>query len=171
MNNNQIDSPAVQDLNIEMSGSEEAKLAAFVGEKKKDYYLRKWQKDNSWNWAAFFLTLIWLGYRKMYRPIFYVLIAFIAVDLVVILLGIESNVIDNSIGFALSGALGVGGNLLYKKHAQKETEAVERLSIREEEKLHELRKRGGTSGMGAFIGVLLFVGYILFSMILFSIAS
>src|SRR4051794_37527119 len=40
-------------------------LKAFVGEKKHSYYLGKWDKNEhrSWNWAAFFGTLLWLGYR------------------------------------------------------------------------------------------------------------
>lgn len=41
---------------------EDTKLAEFVGGKKRDFYLKKWNKDNSWNWAAFFLTFLWLGY-------------------------------------------------------------------------------------------------------------
>ncbi len=45
---------------------------AFVGVKNTEYYLEKWERyqDNekfsSWNWAAFFLEIYWLLYRKMY---------------------------------------------------------------------------------------------------------
>lgn len=45
---------------------------AFIGVKNTEYYLEKWERyqDNekfsSWNWAAFFLDIYWLLYRKMY---------------------------------------------------------------------------------------------------------
>ena len=47
-------------------------LRAFVGP-NADYYLRKWLpllqggKVADYNWAAFFLSPLWLPYRKMYR--------------------------------------------------------------------------------------------------------
>ncbi|MBD7964948.1 DUF2628 domain-containing protein [Fictibacillus norfolkensis] len=107
-----------------MDERQETKLIEFVGEKKKDYYLKKWQKDNNFNWAAFFLTLLWLGYRKMYTPIFLVLDAFLAIDIIFLLIEIEGTLINRSLGAALSGWLGIGGNLLYKKHAQKQISMI-----------------------------------------------
>jgi hypothetical protein len=160
-----------QPLHNPLEVREEAKLAEFIGEKKKEYYFKKWQKDNSWNWAAFFLTLGWLGYRKMYRPVVYVLLAFIAIDLLVALLGIEGNSFNNSIGIGLSVGLGIGGNLFYKKHALKQIEDVNRLSISEEEKLREIKKRGGTSKMGVLFSILMFIGYLVVTMVLTSIFS
>src|SRR5690625_3294524 len=53
-------------------------LSKFVG-KNYDYYYLKWSgMDNSaisWNFASFFCSLFWLGYRKMYGTVF--LIAFL----------------------------------------------------------------------------------------------
>src|SRR5699024_12101678 len=48
-------------------------LKNYIG-KNKDYYLKKWKLDSegkptktlSMNWAGFFLTVFWAGYRKMY---------------------------------------------------------------------------------------------------------
>lgn len=50
--------------------------------------------------------------------------------------------------------------MFYRKHAEKQVQEVNHLSLNEEEKLHELRKRGGTSGKGAFLAILMFVGYL-----------
>ncbi|WP_416729836.1 DUF2628 domain-containing protein [Fictibacillus sp. JL2B1089] len=143
-----------------MDARQETKLIEFVGEKKKDYYLKKWQKDNSFNWAAFFLTLLWLGYRKMYTPILLVLAAFFAIDIIFLLMEIEGTLINRSLGAALSGWLGIGGNLLYKKHAQKQISMIEQGSISDKEKIHEIRKRGGTSKMGVFLAILMISVYV-----------
>src|SRR5690625_5626540 len=66
----------------------------FVG-KNSDYYKRKWENMNpkrngfSFNVAAFFLTLYWLGYRKMYKLVFFIALLFLAIDAVLYLVGYE----------------------------------------------------------------------------------
>ncbi|MGA4721698.1 DUF2628 domain-containing protein [Fictibacillus nanhaiensis] len=144
---------------------EESKLAEFVGEKKKDFYLRKWQKDNSWNWAACLLTIFWLGYRKMLKPVVYIILGFLAIDIITLFIGIDGAAISQGLGYGLAGALGITGNMFYRKHAEKQVHAVNQLCISEEEKMHELRKRGGTSGKGAFLAVLMFAGYLVISIV------
>ena len=151
-----------------MDERQETNLIEFVGEKKKDYYLKKWQKDNSFNWAAFFLTLLWLGYRKMYTPIFLVLAAFFAIDIIFLVMEIEGTLINRSLGAALSGWLGIGGNLLYKKHAQKQINMIEQGSISDKEKIHEIRKRGGTSKMGVFLALLMILAYVALVLLIYS---
>ena len=53
-------------------GSESDDLTrAFLGPKNTGYYLQKFEQIErgssiSWHWPAFFITLIWLGYRKMW---------------------------------------------------------------------------------------------------------
>ncbi|GAA0070341.1 hypothetical protein UT300003_18640 [Clostridium sardiniense] len=48
-------------------------FVSFIGVKNTEYYLEKLEmyRDNekfsSWNWAAFFLMVYWLLYRKMYK--------------------------------------------------------------------------------------------------------
>lgn len=48
-------------------------FVSFVGPKNTEYYLEKLEvyntneKFSSWNWAAFFLMVYWLLYRKMYK--------------------------------------------------------------------------------------------------------
>lgn len=55
-----------------------------VTQSNTSYYDFKWgkvkdpSKNNSWNWAAFFLTTIWLAYRKMYKPF----LLFCAIELI-----------------------------------------------------------------------------------------
>jgi hypothetical protein len=59
-----------------MSTLNAQEVAAFVGE-KAGYYLQKWRpvldgtgnagNATGFNWAAFFLSGLWLPYRKMYR--------------------------------------------------------------------------------------------------------
>ena len=46
-------------------------LRAFLGPKNTEYYVQKFEQIErgssvSWHWPAFFVTLIWLGYRKMW---------------------------------------------------------------------------------------------------------
>ena len=46
-------------------------MRAFIGPKNTSYYLQKFEdiergSSVSWHWPAFFLTLIWFGYRKMW---------------------------------------------------------------------------------------------------------
>ncbi|MBN3553962.1 DUF2628 domain-containing protein [Fictibacillus nanhaiensis] len=160
----------MQDLDRKgvMDERQKTKLVEFVGDKKKDYYFKKWQKDNSFNWAAFFLTLLWLGYRKMYKPIFLVLAAFLFIDIFFVVAGIEGTVINRSLGAGLSGWLGVGGNLLYKKHAQKQISIIDQRSLSDKERIHEIHKRGGTSKLGVLLAFLLVVVYIGLALVIYS---
>ena len=50
----------------------DTEMMSYIGYKNTAYYMDKWNryKDNekftSWNWPAFFFTLVWFLYRKMY---------------------------------------------------------------------------------------------------------
>ena len=55
-----------------MENITEQEFKSFLGE-KADYFLDKWKESSAtrgmgdgFNWAAFFLTGLWLSYRKMY---------------------------------------------------------------------------------------------------------
>ena len=118
------------DSNVEAPSKTETPdlLKAFVGEKKESYYFGKWAKNEqrSWNWAAFFATLFWLGYRKMYKHVLAILLFFIVVDVVLVLVGIDTTRFDLYIGMGIGAALGIGGNFEYKKFAQKEINKLEK---------------------------------------------
>src|SRR5690625_136901 len=86
---NGIDDPEVSEVNEPF---EEDLLMKFV-DKNQSYYSNKWNKmakkgkDVSFNLAAFFFTLFWLGYRKMYMNVLYISLLFIGLDIVLYLIG------------------------------------------------------------------------------------
>lgn len=126
-----------------------ALLNAFVGERKQKYYHGKWAKGNrqTLNWAALFGTFFWLGYRKMYKVICYILLFFIAIDLVILLTGIDGDQINKYIGFGIAGALGVGGNSMYKNYAQKKIDKL-KIEYPNDQLIEKVRQRGGGSWKG-----------------------
>ncbi|WP_169891057.1 DUF2628 domain-containing protein [Litchfieldia alkalitelluris] len=143
-------------------------LSLFVGEKKKDYYLKKWAKgDRSWNWAAFFLSFFWLGYRKIYKPILIMMAIFLAIDLVVVLIGLDDTNINNAIGISVAVYFGIWGNFLYRKHASKHIKEMINQHQSDEIIERELKIRGGGSWKGVFVALGLFVSYLVLAMVIF----
>ena len=99
-------------------------LEAFV-ERNIEYYEEKWKNEYSWNWAAFFLTFLWLGYRKMYGVIFgfvglNLLIDFISYFVTHEIYSSTSSTIMSIIFFIIpSTVLGYTGNYFYTRQAEK----------------------------------------------------
>src|SRR5690606_8134657 len=66
----------------------EHELKLFVRDNVK-YYMGKWRqylcpdKQAGWNWAAFFLGLLWVAYRKMYAKFFGILMIVLVLNLLV----------------------------------------------------------------------------------------
>ncbi|WP_172370116.1 DUF2628 domain-containing protein [Sporosarcina jiandibaonis] len=147
-------------------------LKAFVGERKQSYYFGKWQQDNRKpiNWAALFATFFWLGYRKMYKVITTILLIFLAIDVLLLLTGANGDFINRYIGLGVAVALGIGGNGMYKNHAQKEIEKL-KAEYSDVHLLEKVKKRGGTSWNGVWLALLLFIGYVIISMALEIVAS
>lgn len=135
-------------------------LKAFVGEKKESYYINKWEKNEqrSWNWAAFFASLFWLGYRKMYKSILWILLLFLIVDIIIAFIGIDSTRIDQYIGLAVAGALGISGNVEYKKFGERKIKQLEK-EYSDERLLQEVQRRGGTSWKGVWLTLFLVFVY------------
>ena len=131
---------------------DESLLGAFVGADKRDYYLKKWKKSGqTWNWAAFFLSIFWLGYRKMYMYLFIILGLYLLFDLFVVFSGVNVGE-DNTITITVAVICGFLGNYLYLQHANKEIQKVTEQQLgREEDVQAELQRRGGTSGLGVLI--------------------
>ncbi len=141
----------------------------FVGGKKEDYYLHKWSKgDRSWNWAAFFLSIFWLGYRKMYKPLFMMFTIFLMMDIVFILSGIDSTSFNNAIGIVVSITLGAWGNYLYRRHAVKNINLLTENNMSHEELQRVIELRGGSSWKGVWGVVGLLIIYILLVMLIFT---
>ena len=127
-----------------------------------EYYDRAWEREYKWNWAAFFLAFLWLGYRRMYSLIF----GLLGVNLLIliILYVIDYELYESlydlvSLGFWIF--VGLTGNKLYKSKAEKTIIHVGRLRLSEQDELTEIEKRGGTSGFGVLgsIGILLLFGF------------
>ncbi|MGE6487471.1 DUF2628 domain-containing protein [Paenisporosarcina sp. NPDC076898] len=142
-------------------------LRQFVGAKEADFYLQKWSKGNqSWNWAAFFLGVLWLGYRKMFKSIFIMLGIFLLIDVVVALLGINDNYLSSSIGIVVGITLGIWGNHLYKQHAIKSIDSLKERYKETDLLDHEIQLRGGGSWKGVVASFGLIISYIILMMVI-----
>lgn len=146
--------------------AEDRYLRAFVGS-KADYYLQRWtpsveseEASTGFNPAAFLLTGLWLGYRKMYlgASIFFavILVESVAEELLFVgVLGKESPAaMSRVVGLVAAIVCGSYGNRWYLSHARKEIADVRAQGFEEQAVLEALSKRGGTS-LGPAIGLLL----------------
>ena len=144
----------------------EKEFSAFVGP-KADYYLERWRSavdgpeiSTGFNWAAFFLSGLWLPYRKMYRiaGIFFGVILLETVLEEVVWVGILGKpeapaAFGRLVGFVASIVCGWLANEWYLSHARKAISEVRSLGLSEEAHLEALAKRGGTS-LAASLGFL-----------------
>ena len=137
----------------------------FVG-KNYAFYQKKWanaaaeNSSMSWNWAAFFLGIIWLVYRKMY------LYAAIVVGLLVLDVVIESHfplpeAFGKAVNWAIAALFGWMGNTWYKTHVDKKIKEISATSSPEQVNA-ELIKQGGINlpaawALGVFMLLLLAV--------------
>lgn len=158
-------STPITDSQVNHPDRNDGLLRTFVGEKKEDYYLNKWSKgEQTWNWAAFFLGIFWLGYRKLYVPIFVMLAIFLVIDVVFALVGINDTYESNAIGIGVGLTLGFLGNYLYRQQANKKISRLQ-VQYRDYDQLrHNVKLSGGGSWAGAFAAIGLFVGYLAVSM-------
>ncbi len=144
----------------------------FIG-KKHPYYKTKWEKakDNkpTWNFAAFFLSIFWLGYRKMYTHIAIIIAFFFLIDFIVYILNINS--IDNAISMAIAVTLGMYGNYFYLIKARKKVAVIREQGLTSEDKNFEIHKKGGTSWLGVFIALIFLLFYAFISIALFPSAE
>jgi len=152
--------------------NEERRWRDFVG-KNYTYYKFKWLKGDhperalTWNWAAFFLTIFWLGYRKMYQPLIIILGLYLAVDVIEVMSEfhpVASAIVDYA-GIGASVFLGMFGNALYYRHAKKQIAKTEERYPGKRMQIN----RGGTSGKGVFaaIGGFVVYGLIAFGFLMF----
>ncbi len=107
-------------------------LRVFVGG-KANYYLQKWaprlqdpQAEVGMNWAAFFLTAMWMCYRKMYRVafIFYGVTTLVVVAQYVVFVTVMGlPAIPAGVGLignvAAAVICGLYGNAWYLAHAER----------------------------------------------------
>lgn len=103
-------------------------IRIFVG-KNNGYYQKKWARmantadSPTWNWAACFMSVLWLLYRKMYLYFFLILLLMVGIGAVGEILQL-SQALQSVIDFGFAGALGMMGNSLYKLHVDKKIKHV-----------------------------------------------
>jgi hypothetical protein len=138
-------------------------LRLFVGT-NYEYYARKWRKaeqrksKRSWNWAAWFFTLGWMAYRRMYRYC-WIFIGIILVEQVFELaFGVPATV-SNAVNLGIAGTYGWCGNSWYKRHCEKKLKEIAPSGMAVEAARIEVVREGGTN-IGAAIGFVV-VGVIL----------
>jgi Protein of unknown function (DUF2628) len=139
-------------------GLSEAEIRAFVG-KNANYYVGKWPtadeefgRARGFNWAAFFLSGLWLPFRKMYRT------ALIIFGLIVAESALEEIAVTNNLLSEQSRALfdrvvtlifwivcGAFGNAWYLAHTRREITRIRALDLPDETYREALARRGGTS--------------------------
>lgn len=127
------------------------------------YYKTEWERMNkgksSFNLAAFFIPILWLGYRKMYKPIIVIALLYLVITIL--------NITDSQTGWLrfidafytlmISFFCGFLGNTMYKKQTEIQVEAVLNDTIDQHDREKKLNKRGGVSGVGILIAVLLVI--------------
>ena len=134
--------------------------ALFVGAKYASYYQAQFEKITpkkqyaGFNIAAFFLGLVWLFYRKMYRYGFMAIGLIVVIGMVEILLGIESS--GANIGLAV--AFGMFGNTLYRHHVDQQIAKVRQFGNSNVNT--ELENRGGTNIVAGSILLVIWLGLV-----------
>ena len=134
--------------------------ALFVGAKYESYYQAQFEKITpkkqyaGFNIAAFFLGLVWLFYRKMYRYGFMAIGLIVAIGMVEIFLGIESS--GANIGLAV--AFGMFGNTLYKHHVDQQIAKVRQFGNSNVNT--ELENRGGANIVAGSILLVIWLGLV-----------
>jgi Protein of unknown function (DUF2628) len=139
----------------------EAELRAFVG-RNAAYYLRNWSPTlehslqvGGFNWAAFFLTGIWLAYRKMYRVVFILVGIFVVEGILeefVVAGGFvkpESVKLVNSFLILISSVVCANfGNGWYLAHATRQIAKIRALGLPDDAHFKALARRGRPSLLG-----------------------
>lgn len=120
------------------------------------------------NLAAFFLSFLWLGYRKMYSYIFMVIGIFLLYDLIIVFSGFEFGM-DSTIGITVSVICGLLGNYLYLMQANKEIKRVTEQNSASKENIPELEKRGGTSWLGVLVAFGMIIMYIILAAFIYGV--
>jgi Protein of unknown function (DUF2628) len=166
-------------------------VEAFVG-RNAAYYLKRWglppiretgydqdvpdiqlpQPKTGFNWAAFFLSGLWLPYRKMYVPTL-IFFGFILVETVleeILFVGILRKpepppALGQMVGLIAAAVCGSCGNQWYLSHARKAIADVRSQDLPEEEHLHLLSQRGGTNMLAAIGFFVMFIAAIFVVMV------
>ena len=144
-----------------MENLNEKEVRAFVG-KEADYYLKKWQPilegRSRWagfNWAAFFLTYLWLADRKMFKGafIFYgiiLIVSFLKSYYTFAFLGkpeppVALDILEGLVFLPAAIICGTFGNIWYLSRTRKGINKIRTQGLQDEAYFQSLSKSGGTS--------------------------
>ncbi|THF73866.1 zinc ribbon domain-containing protein [Cohnella fermenti] len=132
--------------------------------KNAAYYRSRWARpghNKGWNWAAFFWWPYWMGYRKMYKLLF---IMIVAVHLLIVtpLMMLEHTYLYPIIVLGLSVHFGMYSNNHYLDHINKQQK--KHLS---NPALHPAEVIGGTS-WGGLVGTVVLLIILWMAILLFA---
>jgi hypothetical protein len=131
----------------------EAEVRAVVG-RRADFFLRKWEatERGGFNWAAFFLSGLWLPYRKMYRAtiILYGLVLLESIAEELVFVGWfrwqgPPRAIEQGVAMAVCWVCGALGNGWYRSHMARAVATARLREPDEPQRLKLLASEGGTS--------------------------
>lgn len=118
----------------------------FVGDNYQ-YYKNQWcdkmeqQNFTSWNWPAFFFSIYWLAYRKMYLEAF-----------LFGLLSFFTAIIPGG-GLVLHILVGIYANSYYRNKEKKIIAQIPQMT--QWEAVQYIKKHGGTNVLGIFVTLLI----------------
>jgi len=155
------------DLSDSVGSQSDELLAACIGPKNTDYYIRIFEKFRSgggpasWNWPSFFLTIPWLLYRKMWG---YTLLYWFGLPIGLVILMVTISEITQDVGVASSFyylsyifvafvLVPVFANRLYFGHVNNKVEKARQKFESPTDQLREIHRVGGTGGAGAIVAV------------------
>lgn len=146
----------INEFDDQLFNPSDKEISNFI-ESKQDYYfsefnkMRDLNKNQSWNWAAFFFPVVWLAYRKMY--------------LLAVIVAITISVINSVVpslfmaGIIVHVLMGLFGNIKYMEHIQNSIVEAEKFSSESSRRSYLLEK-GGVSMLGLIIALLLTTGIV-----------
>lgn len=156
-----------EEASIQLSPEEEEIIAMnhFVGE-KADYYNRKWEISDrkggaSFNLGAAFFAFMWLGYRKLYKPIFILALAFLIIDIILFLVKYEYPIsygmssFDRTISTSSFLLFAFFSNSFYKLHVKKQIQKINHGIKSQAQRVKAYREKGGTSWLGVLYSFLI----------------
>lgn len=143
-----------------------AEVEAFI-QNRAYYYIGRWHKlgrpltaepSGTFNWAAFFLTYVWMAYRKMYGNA----IAVIGVDFLLTRLveacGMPSTA-SLGVSMGLCVVIGTYGSALYKRHVLRRLSEIPP-NLPDHLRRQAIKCEGGTSWIAACAFVALSIGWV-----------
>jgi hypothetical protein len=133
---------------------------------RAEFYLRKWQatERGGFNWAAFWLSGLWLPYRKMYRATL-ILFGLIVVQSIIedlLFLGWlgwrdTPRAVERAVSLAVCWICGAFGNGWYRAHVARTVAAAR---LREPDESRRLALLASTGGISVVHSLALFLAFV-----------